>query len=579
MCGFVGSFGADVSREEISAALALLAHRGPDARQVIKSGPLCLGSCRLAVVAPEQAPPVHFPSDRQVLVLNGEVYDLEPHTLVAETAPAVATTDTERLGLLLREHGTRALPDLRGLFAFCWLDGNRLLLVRDRFGIKPLYHAHYRQGLLFASEMKALLSLPGFSRELDEDVMSAFRVVGHNVFPGRTPFRRIRAVRPGHLLECREGGRVRELPFAPLLHVPPAGQGRCPDPDAARAQVEDLLAASVRRAARHDPHPKAVFFSGGLDSSLLLDLARAEAPTTAFVLSDRSDAPDFVEARRVAAALDVPLREQLIDELDLAREIVHYAWHFEHPIVGGAFDLLGGVAFHALARCVGREFRVAFCGEGADELFLGYHRLHVEPQLVLEAVSRRAGERATPSLREWLKAQGLAAGTAAPFNPPAGPAAWRALRDLALHQGLSEYHLPSVDRSGMAFGLEIRPPFLDNDLAELAAGLDEAVLLDRVDYWTKRPLRAVARRRFRSPGTERVAVRRKRAMSSSVEVAAKRLLGLLPGTSPGVGIAGVLEPLLAELFEYLHVDPGITDPPDFSLVEFAAELGSRAGAR
>ena len=565
MCGFVGAFGADVSLEEISSALALIAYRGPDGQQVVQTGPLCLGSCRLAIVPPPRAPPVHAPGEGQVLVLNGEIYGLGTQEKSAEAADA-DETDTAILGRLLATGGTDVLPELRGLFAFCLFDGHRLLLARDRFGIKPLYYARHQGGLVFASEMKALLSLPGFSRELDEDVMAAFKVVGHNVFSGRTPFRSIQSVRPGHRLECREDGGIREAAFAQVPEVPLAGKGHCPDSGALSARIEELLDASVRRSVCHDPHPKGVFFSGGLDSSLLLDLARAEVPVTAFVLSDREDAADLVEARRVAASLDVTLRERMLDEQDLAREIVHYAWHFEHPIAGGAFDLFGGVAFHALARHVAHEFRVALCGEGADELFLGYHRLHVEPRRALEAIGKRAPG-ATPELREWLRTTGLV---------PAGADSSRALRDLALHQGLAEYHLPSVDRSGMAFGLEIRPPFLDNDLAELSAGLDETVLLDRADYWTKLPLRAMARRRFGAPGTERIAVRRKRAMGSAVEVAAKRLARLLGDPSGEIGTADVLEPLLTELFIYLHVDPG-TGPPDFSLLEFAAEKGSRAG--
>jgi len=363
------------------------------------------------------------------------------------------------------------------------------------------------------------------------------------------------------------GGRTQEVPFARVPRIPRVGQGRCLGLDVACDQFESLLAASVRRAVLHDSHDKAIFFSGGLDSSVLLELARNEVPVTAFVLSDREDAEDLVEARRVASALGVHLRERVIDEFDLAREIVHYAWHFEHPVAGGAFDLLGGVAFHALARSIGSEFRVALCGEGADELFLGYHRLHVEPDLVQKTVVERAKKRATPNLREWLKEQDLV---------PAGAAASHTIRSLARRQGLSEYHLPSVDRSGMAFGLEIRPPYLDNDLAELADSLDESSLLDRAGHWTKLPLRAIARRRLTAPGTERVAVRRKRAMSSAVEMAAKRLVGLLAGACDGEGNAEFLEHLLAELFVYLHVDPGTTRPPDFSLVEFAAEVSCRA---
>ena len=565
MCGFVGAFDASIPRHDVAAALDVLAHRGPDGRQVAETGPLSLGSCRLAIVPPKQAPAIYTSPQGWVLALNGEIYGFQSLANV----PADAT-EAEALGLLISEQGPSVLSELDGLFAFCFFDGDCLLLARDRFGIKPLYYAHHRGSLVFASEMKAILALSGFSREPDEDVMSAFMVVGHNVFPGRTPFRAIRALRPGHFLECRAGSGTRELPFAEVACAPIPGEGRHIDPELLEEQVEGLLTASTRAAVTHDPNPKALFFSGGLDSSLLLDIARGEGEVTAFVLSDREDADDLLEARRVAAALEVSLHEQPIDELDLAREIVHYAWHFEHPIAGGAFDLFGGVAFHALARTIGREFRVALCGEGADELFLGYHRLHMEPRLAAATIAESARKHATPELREWLGEQGLDA---------PGPKTPRALRNLALHQGLCEYHLPSVDRSGMAFGLEVRPPYLDNGLTDLVASLDEACLIDRGERWTKLPLRGIARRRLQHPQAQRVAVRRKRAMPTAVERAEARLGELLLGPQQDRDPNATLERLLSDLFFYLHVDPGLAAPPDFSLLDFAAETGVRMAQR
>jgi asparagine synthase (glutamine-hydrolysing) len=433
-----------------------------------------------------------------------------------------------------------------------------LLLARDRFGIKPLYYARLDIGLVFASELKALLALPGVSRSPDPDVISAFALVGYNVFPGRTPFEGIRAVQPGHAVELDPDGSFREWAFASLPDVPEDGSGVRPGPEELAAAVGELLAASVRRSMCHDPNPKALFFSGGIDSTLLLALGAAEGSLQPFVLSDRSDADDLIEARHITRALGMPLVEQRIDHRDLAREIVHYAWYFEHPIAGGAFDLLGGVAFHALARRIGSEFRVALCGEGADELFLGYHRLHMEPSLTIESLAGSSAL-ASPALAEWLSCEGLLQSSSE---------ATRAIRRLALAQGLSEYHLPSVDRSGMAFGLEVRPPYLDNELSDFVIPLDDSVLIDRTDCWTKLPLRAIARRLLSGSGTERVAVRRKRAMPSAVERAAYELVECLELSSDdGAGLAR----LLMDLFIYLHIDPGMTTPPDFDLVEFAAE--------
>jgi len=559
VCGFIGALGTDLSRAQLAAAAELIAHRGPDGCEVAEGGPLCLVAYRLAIVPPAEASPV-VQRGEETVVLNGELYDLPRASAIGPT------TDTEQLATLLAERGVGVLPELRGLFAICRFDGRRLLLARDRFGIKPLYYARHRDGLVFASEIKALLALPGFSREPDADVLAAFDILGHNVFPGRTPFRRVSALRPGHALVTGDDAECQPYAFVTLPPVPGVGEGLRMAPGEAAESVEALLDAALRRAMRHDPQPKALFFSGGLDSSLLLDLARSWAPVTAHVLRDDERADDLLEARKVASALGVELREHRLTVAELDREIVHNAWHFEHPIAGGPFDILGGVAFHALARRVARETKVALCGEGADELFLGYHRLHVQPWGLLSDVAERARLGATPAVREWLWERGLGA---------PGPTAVRALRDLALKEGLSEYHLPSVDRSGMAFGLELRPPYLDEDLFDFAVRLDEGDLLDRAGRWTKLPLRAIARRRFTSLGLDRVAVRRKWAMPSAVRHVGGELAQNLTGTPD----PAALGPLCRLLFHHLHVDPGHSQAPDLTLSQFAAVRGGAGSAR
>jgi asparagine synthetase B (glutamine-hydrolysing) len=150
----------------------------------------------------------------------------------------------------------------------------------------------------------------------------------------------------------------------------------------------------------------------------------------------------------------------------------------------------------------------------------------------------------------------------------------QAVRDLALHQGLSDYHLASVDRSGMAFGLEVRPAYLDNELAAWATSLDESVLIDRNNAWTKLPLRSIARRRFSQPGTERVAVRRKWAMPSAIQLCSEQMMGHLSAgsTCRAKDEKSNLDEILMDLFVYLHVDPGCTSPPNFSLFDFVNDL-------
>jgi len=517
-----------------------------------------LAAYRLAIVPPEDAEAV-LEHDGSYYALNGELYELPP-------APTgLPSTDTERLAAWFVAHRELdSLRDLRGLFAFCRFDGRELLLARDRFGIKPLYYARFRGGLVFASEMKAILALPGFSRDPDLDVLSSFRIFGHGVFPGRTPFFNIRALPPGHAATAKTEGALSIRAFCQRHEVPPAGEGRRLDPEELSYEVERLLGGAVDRAMRHDPNSKALFFSGGLDSTLLLELALAEGGISPWTLTDREDADDLQQARKITLAMGIPLREDWLTVERLSREIVHYAWHFEHPVAGGAFDLLGGAAFHALAREIAGEHRVALCGEGADELFMGYHRMHMAPELLSTALEDRLPG-ASPALEEWFAHRRF---------PSSGATLSRTLRDLALNEGLSEYHLPSVDRSGMAFGLEIRPPYLDEELFSLAASLDESMLIDRTGNWTKLPLRTLMRRRASHEDLERAAERRKRAMPSAVELAGRTLEGELRSSARASGEDSSLASLLEALFHYLHIDPGCPTAPDFSLHTFAVEIGT-----
>jgi asparagine synthase (glutamine-hydrolysing) len=554
MCGFIGAFDGQWSVEEIRKAAESIVCRGPDGTSVLQRGPLILAAHRLAIVPPLDILPI-LDDGSSALALNGEIFDLPER----KREPAIS--DLEALGKHLARRGTSALAQLRGLFAFCWFDGHRLLLARDRFGIKPLYYAALRGGLVFASEMKALLALRGISRSPDDDVLSACEVVGHNVFPGRTPFREISSLKPGHALEAVVGDTLRQWPYATMPSVPTPGTGCHLDPDELSFRVEQLIERSVRRSMRHDPNKKAIFFSGGLDSTLLLEVARREGPVRAYVLSGGEPSDDLSSARLVANALDVPLEECFLGVEDLDREIVHYAWHFEHPVAGGAFDLLGGVAFHSLARRVAAESRVAFCGEGADELFLGYHRLHTEPRLALEMLTRRIGLNTSAVLREWFEGR---------FSERDTNALATAFRSLALREGLSEYHLPSVDRSGMAFGLEIRPPYLDEDLVDLCVALDERCLLDRGGGWTKIPLRAIARRRLSPLGLDRVAVRRKLAMPAAARRPGEEIRARLAESTGGAS----LDEVMWRLFRFLFLAPGVGSRPSFTLTEFAEECFS-----
>ena len=340
--------------------------------------------------------------------------------------------------------------------------------------------------------------------------------------------------------------------FAAEPKVPLAGTGLLFEPEAFDEQVLGLMTEAVSEAMSLDSTPKALFLSGGLDSSVIACLARSGRPR-AFVLYDSADLEDRAMAAKVARELAIELSEVAIDAEQLARDIVHYAWHFEYPIVGGAFDLLGGVAFHAVARRIARDHLVALAGEGGDEIFLGYHRIHMDPQLAASEIRQRATEAGTPAVQDWVQK-----------NLPGDESVdARSLRLLALTAGASEYHMASVYYTGVAFGLECRSPYLSQHLVSLLAQTDENAMIDRKDKWTKVPLRRIARKIMAPYELSRVCERRKLAMPSSVQVVQRELYRRVGGS---IGLERVLD----RLYRQFHLEDGPDVCPDLNLVDLAS---------
>ena len=547
MCGFVGVAGATVPPDKLSAALATIAHRGPDGHQVLLRGGHSIAACRLAITPPLDAPPLAS-SPCSWLALNGELYDLARTDSETDTLAAF-TRLTHESGEI-----NVSLSHLRGLFAMAYSDEHGVTtLARDHFGIKPLYWANWNGGVAFASEMKALLAL-GVNEEPDRDVLASFSAIGFNVFRGRTPFRHISSIIPGSTLTVENDASWRMQYFQ---RQKIEASTLCSEEEI-DFEVERRLIQSLRRTMLHDSHPKALFLSGGLDSTLLLHLAASFGKIEAFTLWDGVNVDDCAEAKIVAEGLGVAWHPLVVTPDMLDQAITHYSWHFERPIGGGGFDLLGGVAFHVLTAEIAKTHRVALCGEGADELFYGYHKFHVDPESLASEMTQRIASTRNEALREWAFQSGLE-----------HPASARvSLARLARREGLSEYHLPSVDASGMAYGLEIRPPFLDVELVNFVESLPTESLVNYTKGLTKMPLRRImsrlALKGHRSP------VRRKRAMAFSITAPWHQLLRRMV-----LKDENALIPLMASLHTYLRrISP--SEPPTIPFSEIVSNREVRA---
>src|SRR5947207_1347148 len=383
MCGIGGCVAAEGTRPDkgaLSRMTAELGHRGPDDRGIETVGNVALVHTRLAIVDP--TPAGHQPmGDRDSgwwLTYNGEVFN--HHALRSELAGASwrSGTDTETLLRALEAWGEDAVPRCNGLFAFAALDSRRgrLLLVRDRFGVKPLYVARHAGALWFASELRALLAA-GLPRRPRRDLLA--HGVAYGWANGRqTPVDGIDRVLAGTLLEVDlETLAAKERrwydPAAAVDRDRAAGlAGR--SRSALAADVEVALRASVRRRLMADV-PLGAMCSGGLDSSLIAAFARDEQPGLLAFNATVADQPAVDEgpwARRVARGLGIELRTAPMTAASWREGLVPAVRHNELPLMHESSVPMAEIA--SLARDAG--VKVLLSGEGADELFAGYDGLH-----------------------------------------------------------------------------------------------------------------------------------------------------------------------------------------------------------
>jgi asparagine synthase (glutamine-hydrolysing) len=516
MCGIAGCIsppGSEPDRAALERMAGALAHRGPDDTGVEVAGNVGLVHRRLSIVDPSPAghQPMALDGGRWWLTYNGEVFNHLDLRAQLGDRPWRGGTDTETLLHALDAWGEDAIARCNGLYAFAALDRDRgrLLLVRDRFGVKPLYVARQAGALWFASEIGALLAagLPRAARP---------EVVAHAVAYGwaggaPTPLEGIDRVAPGTLLDVDLSTlETRERRwYDPAAAVDPeraaALEGR-PRAELAAA-VEAELRASVRRRLMADV-PVGTMCSGGLDSSLITAFARDEHPRIVAYNASVADQPGADEgpwAELVAGHLGVELRTARLDADAWRAGLVPAVVHNELPLMHESSVPMAMIAARARADGV----KVLLSGEGADELFAGYDFLHpaqyaaVVPGSLrarqraevfrarLAALARRRGRGVAQALRRRLldragpapallpgwapgaaaQAEAVRARAATAYAHHPGP---RGALEAALLGDLSTY-LPHLlnrqDKNTMQGSIETRVPFLDPAVVALALNL------------------------------------------------------------------------------------------------------------
>jgi len=499
MCGICGTY--HYREGNADAALVdrqqrVLAHRGPDDWDVWSEGPVALGHRRLSIVdlSPGGHQPMPNEDESLWVTYNGELYgwpELKA-VLAARGHRFRGASDTEALLHLYEEHGDGLLEHLRGMFAFALWDRTRrrLLIARDRLGIKPLYYHDDGRRLAFASELKALMIDPAVPREVDPRAVADYLTFQYVPSPGAI-WKGVRKLPPGHFLVCDANG-VRVERYWSLPVEPDRGHSE----DYYRERLRALLAEAVRLRLVADV-PLGAFLSGGIDSSVVVALmaqAVGEPIKTFSIGFEEQDFSELAEARRVAAHLKTDHHELVVRPraLELLPRLV---WQMDEPFADASM-----IPMHYLSEMARREVTVALSGDGRyaafDRIPRPLRRLAGLParwlgpghpagrrlgRLALDAAGRHlelmsafSGDElagiVAPGLRESLAGH---APLAASRRHHAGAAASLgevpALLVLDTLTYMTDDVLAKVDRTSMMHSLEVRVPLLDHKVIEFVA--------------------------------------------------------------------------------------------------------------
>lgn len=379
MCGIVGIVNLSpqetVDEARLKRMRDVLTHRGPDGEGLWVDGPVGLGHRRLAIVDVAGGHQPMANEDETVwIVYNGEIYNhaaLRPW-LEARGHRYRTRSDTETILHLYEEEGERCVEHLQGMFAFAVWDRarSRLLLARDRLGIKPLYYACTDHELVFASEIKAILAAGGIRPAFNEAILPEF-LATRFVSGEETFFRGVRKLLPGRTLTWSLAAGLRERRYwGPPVEI---DESRLTLRERA-GEVRARLEAAVRSHLMSDV-PLGLFLSGGIDSSALAALMApmVKEPIRTFAVGfDEPGANELAYARLAARSVGAEHREVVVSPGEFFDALPHLVWHEDEPI---AFP--SSVPLYFVSRLAREHVKVVLTGEGADELFLGYNRYRV----------------------------------------------------------------------------------------------------------------------------------------------------------------------------------------------------------
>ena len=514
MCGIAGftHITHEFRPERIHQAVASIIHRGPDQQGVHQTATISLGATRLKVIDKEAgAQPMRSDDDDYTLVFNGEIYNHVElrKELIRHGHQFKTSCDTEVVLRAFIQWDTACIEKLRGMFAFAvWCESRqRLVLARDRMGIKPLYYARHGRDLYFGSELKSIFCHPEINRTIDLHALDTY--LGLNYVAGaHTLAAGVVKLMPGCFLTWHDG-KISSLRYwqADLADAAKPSSLR-----EATERLDHLLSASIKEHLAADV-PVGIWLSGGIDSSTVLHYASQHATTPLKTFSITFNGREFDESpylREMAVRYSTEHHELDLGPSTVTPDsITELAYYSDEPNADA-----GAVPVWHLSRMSAKQVTVALSGEGADELFGGYityladkyaRRARMVPRS-LRRLSLRSANRLRASNKKIgldYKLQRFLHGTL--MDERSSHIFWNgtfsqeqrsqlmvshnsahmlkllatipARGDLRRFMAFDQaYYLPDnllvkVDRMSMAHSLEVRPAFLDHRIVEFAATL------------------------------------------------------------------------------------------------------------
>ena len=503
MCGIAGIINKDEKlRQAINPMVEAMRHRGPDEDGFFEDERVALGMRRLSIIDLKSGKqPIESQDGKLLIIFNGEIYNYrELRTgLEAEGHTFHTESDTEVVLKMYEIMGHRSFEYLRGMFAFAIYnkETGRTILVRDFFGIKPLYYYRNNEVFAFSSEIKSLLSLPGFKPVVNDSAVYNYLSYQYNPLP-ETFFKDVYKLAPGHFMHVEYDGSFETMQYWRYTIEPDEAL----DEGATRREVLGTMRDSVSHHMIADV-PVGSFLSGGIDSSIIAVLSqemKGREKLKTFTVGFKTIS-EGAEARETAEPLGTEHREISIGPDEYFKSLPNAAWHFDEPVADPS-----AIGLYFLAREARKHVKVVLSGEGADELFGGYNiylepfarkRAEWIPKFVLRIIAKFSMRGSNFAKRLLTKLEDRYIGNAKIFEEAEVAKLWRGGREekfdngelykearklsdsskmqyIDIHTWLVGDILAKADKMTMAHSLELRVPFLDRPVADLARTLPDS---------------------------------------------------------------------------------------------------------